>query len=175
VAGPSRNLVSTTPSEASIAGLDSFHFLDNDLGDYAAILADYTAQRSALGYTIYGQVTNESGYACVQYWFFYAYNDHSVNQHEGDWEMIEVILNTAGNPIMAAYSQHFMGESANWSDVETTDNTHPNVYVAKGSHANYFRPYEGKLGLASDEVGNDGFQLAHDNGDLSLVLLTTQP
>jgi hypothetical protein len=115
-----------------------------------------------------GRLTEVSGTYVVQYWFFYAYNPGALNQHQGDWEMITVILNAAETPQYVAYSQHHAGEWASWDDVEKLDGTHPRVYVALGSHANYFRPYQGRLGFESDTVGNT-FTLAPS--DLQLVAL----
>jgi len=169
--GTSRVLVDSSPNVTSLAGYNENHWLDNDVGDYQDILADYSSKLPTLGYKYYARVVNESSYTCIQYWFFYAYNDHHLNQHEGDWEMIEVILDAGGAPVAAAYSQHFGGQRASWADVEKMDGTHPNVYVAKGSHANYFRPYQGKAGLENDEVGNDGFILPHNHPDLTIELL----
>ena len=104
----------------------------------------------------------------VQYWFFYAYNPGTLNQHQGDWEMIEVVLDSTETPLYAVYSQHNAGEMAEWKDVETVDETHPRVYVALGSHASYFRAYQGKIGIESDTVGN-AYTLTPE--DLEIVLL----
>jgi hypothetical protein len=82
--------------------------------------------------------------------------------------MIEIVLDSTETPLHAVYSQHFAGERASWNDVGKVDETHPRVYVALGSHANYFRPYQGKLGLENDVVGN-AFTLEPD--DLQIVLL----
>jgi hypothetical protein len=57
---------------------------------------------------------------------------------------------------------------AEWTDVEKVDNTHPRVYVALGSHANYFRYYQGKLGTESDIVGN-AYTLSPE--DLEIIFL----
>ena len=38
--------------------------------------------------------------------------------HEGDWEMVQVVLNSDGTPIKAMYSQHVSGQKAAWSEVE---------------------------------------------------------
>lgn len=143
--------ISTKPSE--------YYFLANKFGDLSAIAADYEIRRPTLGYTVYCRVTKDSTSTVVQYWFFYAYNNAPLNDHEGDWEMIELVLDTAQNPTWVAYSQHLKGQRASWSDVEKVDSTHPVVYVARGSHANYFRPYQGRLGLENDEVGADGLNL----------------
>jgi hypothetical protein len=41
--------------------------------------------------------------------------------------------------------------------------------VAQGSHANYFRPFQGKIGIENDLVGSDGKTIM--SSDLSLVIL----
>ena len=171
--GATAKLVDLNPTINSIGNYKSqLYFLGSALGNFSAILADYSSKRATLGYTIYGHVYPEEDFIVVQYWFNYAYNDHSINQHEGDWEMVEVILNgTTEIPISAAYSQHFGGEVATWVDVEKTNSTHPNVYVARGSHANYFRPYQGKVGLENDEVANDGFILPYNDAAVHFELL----
>ena len=53
------------------------------------------------------------------------------------------------------FSQHYAGQTATWNQVEK-DGNHVKVYVARGSHANYIKPYSGKIGLASDNVGDNG-------------------
>ncbi len=82
--------------------------------------------------------------------------------------MIEIVLDSNENPVFAVYSQHHAGEKAEWQDVETVDDTHPEVYVALGSHANYFRYYQGKLGTESDTVGN-AYTLSPE--ELEMVIL----
>lgn len=97
-------------------------------------------------YGNYGPTT----YRVLQYWFFYPYN-YFYNCHEGEWEMIQVILNLRSNePIKITYSAHHGGTTFNWDDpeVEKMSGTHPVVYVASGSHASYFR---------------EGLDLAHMN------------
>ena len=162
-------LVDSSPTMATISlykGGD--YFLNNTLGGFEEIAEDYDQYRESFGYVVYARVTESMGYFVVQYWFFYAINPGSLNQHQGDWEMIEIILNSAETPLYATYSQHFSGEKASWSDVEKVDDTHPRVYVALGSHASYFRSYQGKLGLENDVVGN-AFTLGPD--DFQMVLL----
>jgi len=162
-------LIDSSPTIASISLYQiRDYFLENTLGAFEDIAEDYEQKKESLGYTVYTRVTRKSEFLVVQYWFFYAFNPGSLNQHEGDWEMIEIILDSTETPLYAVYSQHFSGERASWKDVEKADETHPRVYVALGSHANYFRPYQGKLGLESDVVGN-AFTLEPD--DLQIVLL----
>jgi len=47
--------------------------------------------------------------------------------------MMQIVLDATETPQYAVYSKHHAGEKAQWADVEKTDKTHPNVYVALGS------------------------------------------
>jgi len=162
-------LIDSSPTIASISLYQTGdYFLNNTLGTFEEIAEDYEQKKESLGYIVYAHVTKEAENFVVQYWFFYAFNPGTLNQHQGDWEMIEIILDSTETPLYAVYSQHFASERAAWNDVERIDETHPRVYVALGSHASYFRPYQGKLGLESDIVGN-AFTLEPD--DLQIVLL----
>ncbi|MCK4474376.1 Vps62-related protein [Candidatus Bathyarchaeota archaeon] len=162
-------LVDSSPTIVSISlyqGGD--YFLNDTLGGFEEIAEDYGQKKESLGYTVYARVTKSMEHFVVQYWFFYAFNPGTLNHHQGDWEMVEIILDSEETPLYATYSQHFSGEKAFWSNVEKVDETHPRVYAALGSHANYFRPYQGKLGLENDIVG-DAFTLEPD--DFQMILL----
>ncbi len=85
----------------------------------------------------------------LQYWFFYyddvySYShlaDDSIWQaHEGDWEVVNVVLDSDLEPVEVGYSQHCSGEVRSWSETPRQEGTHPVVYVALGSHANYLEP-----------------------------------
>ncbi len=148
-------LIESSPTVTSIAQYTTEnYFLNNTLGGSKEIAQDYEQKRESLGDKIYAHVTREAGFIVVQYWFFYAYNPGTLNQHQGDWEMIQIVLDSTETPQYAVYSQHHTGERAAWGDVEKVGGTHPRVYVALGSHASYFRPFQGKLGLESDVLGN---------------------
>jgi len=162
-------LIDPSPTIASIASYPTeTYFLDNKLGGFQEIKDDYALKMSSLGYIIYARVTADAGNFIVQYWFFYAYNNAALNKHEGDWEMIEIILDATETPTYAVYSQHFTGEKAFWNDVEKLDQTHPRVYAGLGSHADYFRPYQGKIGLENDVLGTEVTLLPTE---LQIVLL----
>jgi hypothetical protein len=99
--------------------------------------------------TVYAHVATDPahpGQVALQYWLFYAYNDWN-NLHEGDWEMIQLVFDAADahdalatTPTSVGYSQHEGAERAEWhsSKLERLDGTHPVVYPAAGSHANFF-------------------------------------
>lgn len=150
------------------------YYLDNKKGTIndAGITEDYQMQEDTLGHTLYCHVILDiqdgESVTVVQYWMFYAFNKGPLNTHEGDWEMVQVILNSFDEPVEAMYSQHIHGQKAKWSQVEKEDD-HMKVYVARGSHANYFRSYQGELGLASDTVGKNGITSKLE--EYSLILL----
>jgi hypothetical protein len=103
----------------------------------------------------YGRVLHETDgesncWTILQYHFFYAFNDwrlaaNGINHHEGDWEMMAVYLKN-DQPHAVLFSQHGAGAMELWQNVrrmkDTAGNetTHPIVYVALGSHANYSKP-----------------------------------
>jgi hypothetical protein len=57
--------------------------------------------------------------------------------HEGDWEAVSVVLDQKGTPLAAGYSQHSKGQRREWARVPK-QGLRPLVYVALGSHANFF-------------------------------------
>lgn len=98
-----------------------------------------------------------SGKTVIQYWLYYFFNDW-LNNHEGDWEMVEVILNPDFQPEAVVNSQHGRAFIKYWDEpgLEKTGE-HPRVFVAGGSHANYFSKgilgrhfHEGKLDHTGD-------------------------
>ncbi len=102
----------------------------------------------------YGRVVDEkddgNDWKILQYHFFYAFNDwrlaaNGMNHHEGDWEMVAVYLKN-DQPYAVLFSQHGSGNIEKWANVrkaldkQDNETTHPVVYVALGSHANYSKP-----------------------------------
>ncbi len=133
-----------------LAGEDRY-FLDIWYGDdgsstytnYTAHRAYYQAllspQAGGPPVTVYAHVVRDelSDTITIQYWALYFYNDW-FNKHEGDWEMMQVTLDGDGQPQWVALSQHHSGTRRPWTQVRVEEETHPAVYVALGSHANYF-------------------------------------
>lgn len=94
----------------------------------------------------------------LHYFYFYAFDDwrrpegayRLVQLHEGDWEKVTIGLSDGDppKPLFAAVSNHCGGTWRPWRSptakhgirlVELKARTqHPKVYVALGSHANYF-------------------------------------
>jgi len=166
-------LIDESPSDLDLSVyVTGDYYLDNILGttDDENIIQDYQNKFSTLGYRVYCHIHQSGGTTVVQYWMFYAFNKGELNQHEGDWEMVQIVL-SGGTPTDVMYSQHHGGQRATWDQVER-DGNHIKVYVARGSHANYLRPYSGKFGVASDIVGANGKIL--ESGDYTLELLESQ-
>ncbi|MCK5258931.1 MAG: Vps62-related protein, partial [Thermoplasmatales archaeon] len=146
---------------------DTSYYLDNLKGTIYddAIITDYKS--SGFGYTVYAHVFTSGGLTYVQYWLFYAFNMGTMNQHEGDWEMVQVVL-SGGTPSEVMYSQHHGGQIATWDQVEREGN-HIKVFVSRGSHANYLRSYSGVVGVANDIVGANGRKLTSSEYDMLML------
>ena len=115
----------------------------------AAGAACYSAAWQAHGAadTAYGRVIRTGGRVVIQYWFFYyddfypylpSSPDFIWQAHEGDWEVVNVVLSANEDPLFVGYSQHCLGERRRWARTPRWQGHHPIVYVALGSHANYF-------------------------------------
>src|SRR5262245_6050628 len=95
---------------------------------------------------VYGRVARPEGAIVLQYWYFYYDNTYSYaypssnfiwQAHEGDWEVVNVVLSEDEEPELVGYSQHCRGQRRSWATTPQVD-THPVVHVAAGSHAHYF-------------------------------------
>lgn len=118
--------------------------------DGIAAIDCYAAADKAHGAapTVYGAYHRRGERVALQYWLFYPFNPYSTDVppnprfaqvHEGDWELVTVILDRAGRPVTAGYSRHCSGTKRAWATVPKRGQR-PVVYVALGSHANYFAP-----------------------------------
>ncbi len=163
------NIVSVGPSAHELSqGLWGYHldFPGNSL--QPGCTYEEWQQRLLTGSApeIYGRVVTQAGVPgklAVQYWFFYIYNGW-INTHEGDWEMIQLNFNAAtpaaaltGRPTEVGYSQHSSAERATWGTppLETVAGTHPVVYAALGSHANFFTSDLFLMRSSAEGVGCD--------------------
>ena len=129
--------------------------------DTVALKAKFKYRKDWNGYHYYGRVIAEGQWVVLQYHYFYAFNDwrsaqEGLNQHEGDWECVNIYLKVKRgaqndyksknyNKIGVACSQHHNGEFRFWKKDKLAKHIrHPCIYVAKGSHANFFEPKEYK-------------------------------
>ena len=96
---------------------------------------------------VYGKAFRRTSRIDLQYWVWYPYNDYSPSippgdvwqVHEGDWESVAVILDLQGRPLVVALSRHCSGARRDWAR-SPKRGRRPLVYVAVGSHANYYGP-----------------------------------
>jgi hypothetical protein len=135
--------------------------------------------------TVYAHVATDPshpGKLAVQYWFYYTFNDFT-DKHESDWEMAQLDFDAstpAGalrkGPYEVDVSQHAGGERSAWTDTKLEkQGTHPVIYDATGSHANYFN---GALYLgrgAREGFGCDDTRNATQRVQLQTVLLPDIP
>jgi hypothetical protein len=120
------------------------------------------------------RLTAGKEYTILQYWFFYPYNNfewsieegevYSGNNHEGDWEMIQLIVDPDTlTPEYATYSWHWAGSNYIWppkrggeeNEIELQlTGDHPHVFVGIGGHANWanggINRYKGFFSLMGD-------------------------
>ncbi|MBU0757631.1 MAG: hypothetical protein KKF44_06180, partial [Nanoarchaeota archaeon] len=134
-------LVSTAPTlPEDIEGLSMEHSLDMDIYEQAK---DYDFADPTLfqdyPYTVYGRVfEGDNGKTALQYFFFYPFNNW-FNKHEGDWEMVQIILGDDGEIETASNNFHsFTSDTKHKDHIRWYDETHPIVHVGEGSHASYF-------------------------------------
>jgi hypothetical protein len=139
----------------------SFYRLDETACEADAPLAGAACYADAWdgrgGAAVYGRVARTATRIVLQYWLFYYDNPLLLpptpvgtfwQSHEGDWEVVNVILDSSEQPLEAGYSQHCSGQRKAWANVQKSpaESTHPVAYVALGSHSNYFAPGTGPLG-----------------------------
>src|SRR5919198_2786169 len=98
--------------------------------------ADAAASGSGAS-TVYGRVVRLDDAIVLQYWFFYYDDVYSYFQppsnvlwqaHEGDWEVVNVVLSPDEQPLEVGYSQHCLGQRRDWATTPRADDTHPVVY-----------------------------------------------
>jgi hypothetical protein len=135
--------------------------------------------------SVYAHVASDPSYPgrlAVEYWFYYTFNDFT-DKHESDWEMAQVDFDASNaadallkGPYEVDLSQHAGGERATWTDTKLEKKgTHPVIYDATGSHANYFGSglYLGRG--AREGFGCDDTRTATERLQLQTVLLPDVP
>jgi hypothetical protein len=121
--------------------LESYPLSENNLIDHnhADNYMDQASKdQSDHDNVIYSNVfTAIDGKIVIQYWFFYLY-DTTADGHEGDWEMIQLVLpNKDSSPTDVGYSFHYQGDKGTWTQASASTG-HPQVYVAKGGHGSFW-------------------------------------
>jgi hypothetical protein len=144
-------LVKNAPTEADLWGLGDGYYLDlpgDPLQPGCGYEEDFRRWSTGVKPSVYARVATDPshpGKLAVQYWLYYIFNDFT-DKHESDWEMAQVdfAASTPGGalrkgPYEVDLAQHAGGERSDWSDTKLEkQGTHPVIYAATGSHANYF-------------------------------------
>ncbi len=149
---PDEPVVTEGPGAQDVFDKDIGFFLDfpgNPRRPGCTYDRDYQEVKAGNPPVAYAHIQTEPGFDgfALQYWFFYYFNDWN-NTHEGDWEMIQLAFDAGSasealqqEPVRVALSQHEGGEIADWDEGKVKkEEGRPAVYVARGSHANYFQP-----------------------------------
>jgi hypothetical protein len=137
-------------------------------GDYldecgASPAADALTMRAGEGCadTVFGRARHDrDGRLWLQYWFFYYYDDKGLlglEQHEGDWEMVQLRLGEDLVPEAATFAQHAAAERLDWNEVELAESGEGPVvvvYPSRGCHASRPRPGSFEAPVVPDH--NDG-------------------
>ncbi len=126
--------------------------------------------RAEFGRVGYRRTQKGGGLTWVQYWLWDLHNPKRFvvpRDHEGDWEFVQVAY--AGEvPICMTLSQHHSGGARMWWNVQKRQDGRPLVYVARDSHANFFRPID-EIPELGDEADGEGEHLDeiewHDFGN----------
>lgn len=132
------------PNYTNGADAAASDFLDALGADY--VRAAREMHRGDFADHVHGHATRaDDGGWWLQYWFFYLFNDKAFlgfGLHEGDWEMVQVRLDSDERPQAMAFAQHTHGQRCAWDAVTLHDEHRPVVFVARGSQASY--PFRGK-------------------------------
>lgn len=109
---------------------------------------------------VYKRTLRSGPLAWDQYWMWYLYNPWGVGgigKHEGDWEFVQIGYTPKEKlGVLATYSQHHNGGKREYWNIEY-DGPRPVVYVALGSHANYFTA--GRQGGGIDLCDGRGLEI----------------
>ena len=147
----SGNEVTKAPTASDVWGRPKGYYLDLP-GDplqpgceYEQDFQQWSDGRKPSTYAHVATDPSHPGKLAVEYWLYYTFNDFT-DKHESDWELAQVDFDSSTprdalkrGPYEVDLSQHAGGERSDWTDgkLEKQD-THPVIYAATGSHANYF-------------------------------------
>ncbi len=112
--------------------------------------------RPRFGNAGYRRGLEAGGLHWEQYWLWYLYNPKQelvTGDHEGDWEFVQVGYG-GDDPVCMTTSRHHSGGARMWWEIEQLGGR-PVIYVALGSHANYFDRQHDETGIwdKADGVG----------------------
>ena len=147
----------TYPNGEPVRGDDYLDECGGSHSDDAAL----TRRREGCADVSYGRARHDAeGRLWLQYWFFYYYGDKGllgIEQREGDWEMVQLRLDSGGRPEVATFARHGDAERLRWDEVTLADSGEGPalvVFPARGSHASLPAPGSFAAPVVPDH--NDG-------------------
>ena len=149
--GPGGEVVTKAPTAADLWGPGENYNLDlpgDPLNPGCGYEEDFRRWSAGTKPSVYAHVATDPGHPrklAVQYWLYYTFNDFT-DKHESDWEMVQVDFDgptprqaLRSGPYEVDAAQHAGGERSGWRDPKLEKRgTHPVIYAATGSHADYF-------------------------------------
>ena len=147
--------------------------------EYLALQNQISSSGKHVYYRVFTQYNNDFlgtryNFVIVQYWFFYLFNNYKINNHEGDWEMFQVIgVETspgAYRALVGIGSVHDIDPSVayytiNNPETKVTRTMRPGssstldnakIWIAKGGHGVYLTPPKnGDLSLLDSSDGKN--------------------
>jgi hypothetical protein len=157
----------TTPSKDDVLSIKGTNYA----AQYAALRENHQELKNHI---VARAVRDRQQVLWLQYWLWYFYNDYrlaaSYGLHEGDWELVQIRLGGDGDtPDLAVYAQHAQAEQRSWDRV-SVEGDRPRVYVARGSHASYFR-----AGVFQTEVWADVCDGGRRSPEPTLLIIGEHP
>jgi len=183
---PHGKVVKRAPTSSDLWALAEGYYIDlpgNPLKPGCRYEREFRNWNDGRPPSVYAHIATDPshpGKLSVQYWFYYTFNDFT-DKHESDWEMAQVDFDASSaaealrkGPYEVDLSQHAGGERSDWTDIQR-QGTHPVIYDATGSHANYFNSalYLGRG--AREGFGCDDTRKATQRLQFQTVLLPDIP
>jgi hypothetical protein len=140
-------------------------YLDECGGSHAS---DAMALRDREGFAdlTYGRARHDrDGGLWLQYWFFFYYCDRGllgIEQREGDWQMVQLRLDSEGAPEAATLARPTGAQRLGWDQLEqeaTEVGPVAVIYPARGSHAPLARAGSHAAPIVPDHNDGDGPRL----------------
>ncbi|MFQ5606220.1 MAG: hypothetical protein ACE5HS_23355 [bacterium] len=113
---------------------------------WSSFIQSHATESAYVDGTTYAHLFKNNDETVIQYWFFYPFNA-SANRHEGDWEHINVVLDSqnpnAANITRVEYYFHEEVAPRYTAGVDyfLISGTHPKVYV--GGYTGFIDGYDG--------------------------------
>jgi hypothetical protein len=144
-------VVTKAPTASDLWALGRDYYLDlpgDPLDPGCGYEQDFRRWSAGRRPSVYAHVATDPahpGKLAVQYWLYYTFNDFT-DKHESDWELAQVDFDAPTaqralreGPYEVDVAQHAGGERSSWTDPKLAKRgTHPVIYAATGSHADYF-------------------------------------